>query len=215
MSIAIAITLVTIQSSISSYTPKLHDLFRKNPDLWIILLIYSFSIIFGLLTILFHANEQQFVIFYLIMGIYSVIVFPVFILNMFNFLNIFNLSKSLINSLETAAIKSDFGSALQPTYEIIEYSCQRKDISVVVSIFKEMNIKMLISLDELEDRSEQIDLINDYYRYIARCINQAITFCQDVSINPLFDEFFNFNKLETDRYGLLSAHLKTALTEFN
>lgn len=51
IAIVVTLSLVAIQLSAQSYSPRVIDVYRKNPDIWILISIYTTTIFFGLATI--------------------------------------------------------------------------------------------------------------------------------------------------------------------
>ncbi len=48
VAIVITLSLVAVQLTASAYSPRVIDIFKKNPDMWILLGFYGFSIFYGL-----------------------------------------------------------------------------------------------------------------------------------------------------------------------
>ena len=48
VAIVITLTLIAVQLTASAYSPRVIDIFKKNPDMWILLGCYGVSIIYGL-----------------------------------------------------------------------------------------------------------------------------------------------------------------------
>ncbi|MCZ7356041.1 MAG: DUF2254 domain-containing protein [Candidatus Methanoperedens sp.] len=52
VAIVISLTLVAVQHSASSYSTRIIDIFKfKNPDFWVLIIIYIWSIVFGLFVL--------------------------------------------------------------------------------------------------------------------------------------------------------------------
>lgn len=51
IAIVVTLSMVAIQHSASIYSPKLIDIFRKKPDLWLLMLIYTGAILYGLIVL--------------------------------------------------------------------------------------------------------------------------------------------------------------------
>ncbi len=48
VAIVISLTLIAVQLTASAYSPRVVDIFKKNPDMWILLGCYGFSMFYGL-----------------------------------------------------------------------------------------------------------------------------------------------------------------------
>ena len=51
VAIVITLTLIAVQLTASAYSPRVIDIFRKNPDMWILLGLYGISIFYGLIIL--------------------------------------------------------------------------------------------------------------------------------------------------------------------
>ena len=51
IAIVVSLTLIAVQHTASAYSPRVIRIFRDNPDMWILLLFYGFSIFYGLLVL--------------------------------------------------------------------------------------------------------------------------------------------------------------------
>ena len=51
VAIVITLTLIAVQLTASAYSPRVIDIFKKNPDLWILLSVYGFSIFYGFIVL--------------------------------------------------------------------------------------------------------------------------------------------------------------------
>jgi uncharacterized membrane protein len=62
IAIVITLSLVAVQLTASTYSPRVIDIFKKNPDIWILLGFYGFSIFYGLFLLkLIVGAESEFV----------------------------------------------------------------------------------------------------------------------------------------------------------
>jgi hypothetical protein len=51
IAIVITLTLIAIQLTASAYSPRVIDIFKKNPDMWILLVVYGLSMLYGLIVL--------------------------------------------------------------------------------------------------------------------------------------------------------------------
>jgi uncharacterized membrane protein len=62
VAIVITLTLIAVQLTASAYSPRVMDIFKKNPDMWILLSCYGFSIFYGFIVLkLVEGAEGEFV----------------------------------------------------------------------------------------------------------------------------------------------------------
>jgi predicted MFS family arabinose efflux permease len=51
VAIVITVTLIAVQLTASAYSPRVIDIFKKNVDMWILLLVYGISIFSGFIVL--------------------------------------------------------------------------------------------------------------------------------------------------------------------
>lgn len=51
VAIVVSLTLIAIQLTASAYSPRVIDIFKKNPDMWILLGCYGVSIFYGFIVL--------------------------------------------------------------------------------------------------------------------------------------------------------------------
>jgi hypothetical protein len=62
VAIVITLTLIAVQLTASAYSPRVIDIFKKNPDMWLLLGCYGFSIFYGFIVLkLVVGAEGEFV----------------------------------------------------------------------------------------------------------------------------------------------------------
>lgn len=57
VAIVITLTLIAVQLTASVYSPRVIDVFKKNPDMWILLVIYGASMLYGLIVLKMMVGE--------------------------------------------------------------------------------------------------------------------------------------------------------------
>jgi uncharacterized membrane protein len=58
VAIVITLTLIAVQLTASAYSPRVIDIFKKNPDMWILLGCYGVSIFYGLFLLKLVVGED-------------------------------------------------------------------------------------------------------------------------------------------------------------
>lgn len=51
VAIVITLTLIAVQLTASAYSPRVIDIFKKNPDMWVLLGCYGVSIFYGFIRL--------------------------------------------------------------------------------------------------------------------------------------------------------------------
>ena len=140
VAIVVTLTLVAVQLTASSYSPRVTRIFRDNPDMWLLLFVYGLSISYGLLilkqiptygllskTLLFRSLESHIISAYSVGGFTFLILFPY----MWNTINLLNPS-TILGRLSLKITKEDLFASeddpIQPIIDIIHGSIMRYDL---------------------------------------------------------------------------------------
>jgi hypothetical protein len=60
VAIVITLTLIAVQLTASAYSPRVIDIFKKNPDMWLLLSCYGISIFYGFIVLkLVEGTEEE------------------------------------------------------------------------------------------------------------------------------------------------------------
>lgn len=129
LAIVISLTLVCVQQTSSSYSTRIVNIFkRKNPDLWIILVVYLGTMAYTLLVLkqigVDGFNYAHHSIAVLIYGVFSFVCLIPYMLNTLDLLNPATIMKLLSENITTDALLSsiDEKKVIKPKYsEDVDY----------------------------------------------------------------------------------------------
>lgn len=150
LAIVITLSLVAIQHASSTYSPRLIEIFRKKPDLWILLLFYALLIIYGLFVlkkidvsenldyISLHIEEH--IIRLLFGSICALIYLAIYLKNTLNLLDPISTIKWIIAEINPQTIEcsingdSFYGvdNSIQQCIDVMYTSIERHDTSTVM-----------------------------------------------------------------------------------
>ena len=151
VAIVITLSLVAVQLVAVSYSPRVVDIFKKNPDFWLLILIYGIAIFYGLgvlkmigknnVELNYQLEIENFILFAYSYGIFTYLALILYIKNTFNLLKPFTIIKLLSeeitksNILSTIKIESEMffdKDPVQPINDIIRASSIRNDFETAM-----------------------------------------------------------------------------------
>jgi hypothetical protein len=213
IAIVVSLTLIAVQLSASAYSPRVIDIFKspkKNPDLWILIGFYGFSIFYGLFLLkMVVEKEGEFVnqtpiwpSFHPIISFEHCVSFAYW-LGAFTFIilvpytwNILDLLKpeSIINRLATDITKDKFlnskESPIQPIMDIVHGSIMKYDIATTRAGLKVVT-ERLIEIINSESEKEISKLFCDHLERISKLAVSKID--EDTAIEVI-KNLWNFGK---------------------
>jgi hypothetical protein len=141
IAIVVTLTLVAVQLTASAYSPRVIRIFRDNPDMWILLLFYVVSILYGLLVLkMIQAGDlREISLFgsyleYHIFSAYITVAFTFFMLfpYMWNTITLLNPS-TMLDRLAVKITKDKLFESnddpTQPIIDIVHGSIMRYDLA--------------------------------------------------------------------------------------
>ncbi|MFA5331972.1 MAG: DUF2254 family protein [Methanoregula sp.] len=176
ISIVVSLTLIAVQLTAQKYSSKTVDIFKKDPDLWILLLVYIISIAYEFLILkeiegstYITENLGHFVSFAYLLGIFTFLVLIPYILNTINLLRTDTLISRLIDSVSEKNFPEsrDYlaynpNDPLQPIFEVIQTSVKQYDISTLDFALNHLLTRMSVILqNDVTLRSS--DTVSDYF----------------------------------------------------
>ena len=168
IAIVITLSLVAVQLAASSYSARIIKVFRRNPDLWILIGIYGIAIFFGLSVLKLIDNFNiydigKFVTFAFYLGFYAYVSLIFYILNILNLLKPSTIIKKLCGEITKnnilLAIEDEKISEIdpiQPIIDIVLSSLMKYDIETVRNGLTAIGdrTKFILENEELELEEE-------------------------------------------------------------
>jgi len=133
VSLVITLTLIAIQMTASSYTPRVVDVLKKNPDMWFLLVIYieSISLGFFVLKSVARSENSPLVSLIFILGIYTFLALFLYMFNTIKLLRPDEVVKMLVGDINVGNIQLKRGTddIMQPVFDVVHASINRYDVT--------------------------------------------------------------------------------------
>lgn len=211
ISIVVSLTLIAVQLTTQKYSFKMIEIFKKDPDLWILLLVYIISIAYELLilkeidtTNKITANLGYYVSIAYLLGLFTFLALIPYILNIINLLRSDTLVLRLISRISEESFPksraySDYNpnDPLQPIFDVIHASVKQYDISTLDFALKHLLIK-ISSILKRDPTIRTSDTISDYFcENLKRTGLLAIDKGDTEVIGIIIDTLEAFGRIET------------------
>jgi hypothetical protein len=213
ISIVISLTLIAVQLTSQKYSFKTVDIFKKDPDLWILLVCYIISISYEFLILkeikgsaFITENLGYFVSIAYLLGIFTLLVLIPYILNTINLLRSDTLILRLIDSInpenfpeKRIYLNYNPHDPVQTIFDVIHTSIKNYDISTLdFAITQLLNRMSLILQKDSVIRSN--DTVSDYFsKNMERAGLLAIDKRDSDVIAIIIQALENFGKLDSKK----------------
>ena len=217
VAIVVSLTLIAVQLTASAYSPRVIDIFKKNPDMWILLGVYAVSIVYGLLVLKMTLAEDpsQITVLTILDTPVSleICISFVYFLAAFSFLilflymeNIFVLLKpeNIINRLAVDVTKENLLNSeedpIQPIMDIVHGSIMKYDIATTRIGLKAVTNRMI----EIIDSSKEKEISERFCDHLARVSRLAISREDEEAALEVVNNLGKFGVSSTEK-GLAGA----------
>ncbi|MFA5253449.1 MAG: hypothetical protein WC367_02115 [Methanoregula sp.] len=168
IAIVISLTLITVQINATSYSSRLVSyVIKKNPDFWILLIVYLCSIILGSYALLSLTNEnvQYFLFWIVLLAIFTfTALFPYFIRALDLVKSDFILSELVDELSKDAILRND--SSFMLIFDVLKSSISRSDVlTVQYGLFPLQKKVAQIVLKSDDDQKKQVNEL--YCKYLT------------------------------------------------
>ncbi|MCK4733062.1 MAG: DUF2254 domain-containing protein [Methanophagales archaeon] len=170
IAIVVSLTLIAVQHTASAYSPRVIRIFRNNPDMWILLGLYGFSIFYGLLVLkmirgaedtsqimISSISLEAYISTVYALGISTFAILCLYIWNIMSLLTPETIIKRLKNEITKGNLLNSKEDPIQPIVDIVHGSIMKYDIEttrVGLKAVTEQVIK-IIGPDDAEKISER------------------------------------------------------------
>jgi len=211
IAIVITMSLVAVQLAASSYSVRVIDIFRKKPDLWLLLLTYGFAIFWGLGVLkmidaanplmcgLFfncQSNLESYIIFTYSLGVFAYVALAVYIWHMMGVLRpstiIDTLAKDITKDNILESIKKENedeanpNSAILPIIDIVRNALMKYDYETTRDGLRTIRVSTKhIFENETFGGNEREDISNHLLDHLRRISRLAIDKGDEYSINEV------------------------------
>jgi uncharacterized membrane protein len=191
VAIVITLTLIAVQLTASAYSPRVIDIFKKNPDMWILLGCYGVSIFYGLFVLkLVEGTEGEVVSQSAIwslgsvpisfefcvslaywLGVFTFVMLFLYLWNIIGLLKPENVIKRLAVEITKAKILNPKEDPFQPIMDIIHGSIMKYDLETTRVGLKKVTKQVIEIID-----SDGEEKISECFRgHLTRASRLAIS----------------------------------------
>nr|CBH37375.1 hypothetical membrane protein [uncultured archaeon] len=191
VAIVITLTLIAVQLTASAYSPRVIDIFKKNPDMWILLGCYGVSIFYGFIVLkLVKGVEREFVsqsvIWYLgpfpisfesyvslayWLGAFTFVVLFPYMLNIISLLKSENIIKRLAIKITKDKILNQKEDPVQLVVDIIYGSIMKYDLETTRLGLKAVTNQVI----EIIDSKKEEEISKRFCDHLERVGRLAIS----------------------------------------
>ena len=220
VAIVITLTLIAVQLTASAYSPRVIDIFKKNPDMWILLGCYGVSIFYGFIVLkLVDSAEGEAVSqsaiwsigsvsisfeFYVSLaywlGAFTFVVLFPYMLNIIGLLKSENIIKRLAIEITKDKILNSKEDPVQPVVDIIHASIMKYDLETTRVGLKTVTDQVL----EIICPDDKKKISRHFCDHLTRVGRLAISREDEESTLEVIENLKNFAKSTAEK-GLRSA----------
>jgi len=177
VSLVITLTLIAIQMATSSYTPRVVDVIKKNPDMWLLLLIYLIAISYGFIVLkqVERKPDPILVSTVLILGIYTFATLFLYMKNTIALLRPDRIITMLVAEINGENIHQNVWTddIFQPVFDVINASMSRFDVTTTRTGLNMLSNRLLELLPSFNN-NEKRDIARYFCDHIKRSALVAI-----------------------------------------
>jgi hypothetical protein len=211
VAIVITLTLIAVQLTASAYSPRVIDIFKKNPDMWLLLSCYGVSIFYGLIVLKLVEGAEgkavsqsaiwsigSFSIFsfefcvslaYWLGAFTFVVMFP-YLLNIISLLKSENVIKRLAIEITNDKIINSKEDPVQPVVDIIHGSIMKYDLETTRVGLKTITDQVL----EIICSDDEKKISRHFCDHLTRVGRLAISREDEESTLEVIENLENFAK---------------------
>ena len=225
VAIVITLTLIAVQLTASAYSPRVIDIFKKNPDMWLLLGCYGISIFYGFIVLkLVEEVEGEAVsqsaiwslgsisisfescvsMAYWLGAFTFVALFP-YMLDVIRLLKPESIIKRLAIEITKARILKSKEDPIQPIADIVHGSIMKYDLETTRVGLNAVTDQVI----EIIDSDTEREISKLFCEHLVRAGRLAISREDEGSTVEVIKNFENFGKSTADR-SLESATVQTA-----
>jgi hypothetical protein len=215
VAIVITLTLIAVQLTASAYSPRVIDIFKKNPDMWILLGCYGVSIFYGFLVLKLVEGAEGGVVSqsaiwslgyvsisfefcvslaYWLGAFTFVALFP-YMLNIIRLLKSESIIKRLAIEITKDKILNPKEEPIQPIMDIVHGSIMKYDLETTRDGLKAVTerVTKIIDSDSEKEISER------FYRHLERVSKLAISKIDEESNTEVIKNLGIFGKSAAEK----------------
>ena len=170
IAIVVSLTLVAVQLAASSYSKRIIDVFKKNPDFWIVLSLYGISIIYSSIVLksIDDSDLELFISISIYFSIFTFIILFPFFVKILNILKPSTIIQELMDGITKQYIIKCNGygktpnDPFYPITDVFKDSLIKHDFDITRELLNSIRIKA----GELTSPNVDENILNYFYFHI-------------------------------------------------
>lgn len=230
VALVVTLSLVAVQLAASSYSARVIEVFRRTPDLWILIGIYGVAIFYGLgvLKLVERANPQvnslsnleEYIAFSYYLGVFAFVALVPYMLRTLDLLKpstVINMLAEEItkeNILSVRFEESGENDPIQPIIDIVRGSMMKYDYETIGNGLRAIrNRTILLIKNENIDINEKSSILAFVFSRLDRVAKLAVSRNDEQSaIITIINLTFIGNKLAEQKLGSMNNPLASYIT---
>jgi hypothetical protein len=178
VTLVITLTLIAIQMASASYTPRVVDVMKKNPDMWYLLIIYIGAMSYGFIALKLVADPDRFLVSsVLILGIYTFCILFLYMKDTIALLRPDNVVEMLVAEIHAENIhqeewkKESEDDIMQPVFDMVHASINRFDVTTTrtgLNALSERILELFLAFDDKSREKKSENVAEHFCKHIQR-----------------------------------------------
>jgi len=212
VAIVISLTLIAVQLTASAYSPRVIDIFKKNPDMWLLMGCYGVSIFYGFIVLkLVEGTEGEFVscvsiafefcvsLAYWLGAFTFVALFP-YMLNIIRLLKPENIIERLAIGITKDKILNSKEDPIQPIMDIVHGSIIKYDLETTRVGLKAVTDRVIKIIEpEITDSDSEKEILRHFCKHLERVGRLAISKLDEESAREVIKNLGIFGKSAAEK----------------
>lgn len=209
MALVITLSLVAVQLAASSYSARVIDIFKKSPDLWILILVYGIVMFYGLVVLKLLEKDENglsnlefHISFVYYLGIFAFTALIPYFLNTLELLK----PSTVIHFLAESSTDPNFiegkdkSDPFQSIIDIIRGSMMIYDYETVRDGLREIvdHLKIIIEIKTLEDEKKE-EIFNNISSHFTRLGKMSASRNDEDATLEVIDNLLKTGKLAIEQ----------------
>ena len=184
ITLVITLTLIAIQMASASYTPRVVDVMKKNPDMWYLLMIYIGAMSYGFIALKLVSDPDRFLVSsVLVLGIYTFCILFLYMKDTIALLRPDNVVEMLVAEIHAENIhregwkKESEDDIMQPVFDVVHASINRFDVTTTrtgLNALSERILELFLAFDEESREKKSENVAEHFCRHIQRSAMVAL-----------------------------------------
>jgi len=210
VAIVVSLTLIAVQLTASTYSPRVTRIFLKIPDMWILLFLYGISIFYGLLVLkmvrgiedlsqitMVNISLEVHITAVYALGISTFVILFLYMRNIINLLNPANIINRLAVEITKEKLLNSEEDPIQLVMDIVHGSIMKYDIATTRVGLSVVTNRVIEAVNSDDDRHKEISA--DFCHHLRRVASSAARIGDEEAIVAAIKNLTSFMKSEAEK----------------